>query len=387
MRDTFLPFARPVLSEAAISEVVDCLKSGWITSGPKLKKFEQMLADYTQAPHALALSSATAGLQLALMALDIGAEDEIITTPMTFACTLNVIEIVGARVRLVDVNRHTYNIDADAIEAAISEKTRAIMPVHFAGAPVDLDKIYALAQKYGLAVIEDAAHAIGAEYKGKKIGSFGDLQVFSFHPNKNITTGEGGCVITRDDAIAKKISLIRFHGMDREAWNRFGKSGSPHYQIVYPGYKYNMMDMQAALGIHQLPMLDGFIEARTRLVNRYKEKLKDFDYLILPQAPDYVHKHAWHLFAPTINTAKTNLTRDEVIEKLKALNIGTGIHFEAAHLYPYYAEKYGFKKGDFPQAEDIGAKIFSLPLFPTMSESEQDDVIEALYQVFANKSY
>ena len=382
MRETFLPFAKPSLSEAAISEVVDSLQSGWLTSGPKLKRFEAMLKSYLESPCALCMSSATAGLHLALMALGVKEGDEVITTPMTFAATLNVIEMVGATVKLVDVERASYNIDISGLEAAITPKTKAIMPVHFAGLPVDLDPIYALAKQYQLSVIEDAAHAIGAEYKGKKIGSFGDIQVFSFHPNKNITTGEGGALATGDEKIAEQVALFRFHGMDREAWNRFGKDGSPHYKIIYPGFKYNMMDIQAALGIHQLPHLDEFIAKRTALAERYLEKLADFEFLHLPKGAHYQHKHAWHLFAPTVNRSASKITRDELMCRLKAMNIGCGVHYEAVHLYPYYVEKYGFKKGDFPNAETIGENIISLPLFPEMTEMEQDDVLNALDTIF-----
>ena len=382
MRADFLPFAKPNISEQAVNEVVDTLNSSWLTTGPKVKKFERLLQTYTQAPYALSVNSATAGLHLALLALGIGPGDEVITTPMTFAATLNMIEAVGASVKLVDVERGTYNIDAHLIEAAITPKTKAIMPVHFAGLPVDLDILYDVAQKYNLTVIEDAAHAIGTEYKNKKIGSFGDIQVFSFHPNKNMTTGEGGCIVTRSDKWAEHMSLMRFHGMDREAWDRFGKTGSPHYQITAPGFKYNMMDIQAALGIHQLPQLDDFIEKRTHLAKRYLEKLKDFIYLQLPQMPKYQYKHAWHLFAPTVNTEATKITRDQLMTELKQLNIGCGVHYEATHLYPYYAKKYGFKIGDFPNAEAIGKTVISLPLFPGMSAHDQDDVIEALDHIF-----
>ena len=382
MRADFLPFAKPNISEQAVNEVVDTLHSSWLTTGPKVKKFERLLQTYTQAPYALSVNSATAGLHLALLALGIGPGDEVITTPMTFAATLNMIEAVGASVKLVDVERGTYNIDANLIEAAITPKTKAIMPVHFAGLPVDLDILYDVAQKYNLTVIEDAAHAIGTEYKNKKIGSFGDIQVFSFHPNKNMTTGEGGCIVTRSDKWSKHMSLMRFHGMDREAWDRFGKTGSPHYQITAPGFKYNMMDIQAALGIHQLPQLDDFIEKRTHLAKHYLEKLKDFIYLQLPQMPKYQYKHAWHLFAPTVNTEATKITRDQLMTELKQLNIGCGVHYEATHLYPYYAKKYGFKIGDFPNAEAIGKTVISLPLFPGMSAHDQDDVIEALDHIF-----
>lgn len=382
MRETFLPFAKPFLEELEINEVVDSLQSGWITTGPKTKRFETQLADYLQAPHALCLSSATAGLHLALAALALRPEDEVITTPLTFAATLNVVEIVGATIKLIDVERDTYNMDVSQLADAITPQTKVIMPVHFAGAPVDLDPIYDLAQQHGIRVIEDAAHSIGASYKGKKLGSFGDVQVFSFHPNKNITTGEGGCVAVRDNALAEKICLMRFHGMDREAWDRFGKKGHQHYEIVCPGFKYNMLDIQAAIGIHQLPRLDQFIDHRRELVARYQEKMADWPWLILPQAPHFEHRHAWHLFAPTINPEATQISRDTLIAELKNHNIGTGLHYRPAHLYPYYRDKYGFKPNDFPNAEHIGNHILSLPLFPHMSVAEQDDVIDALQTIF-----
>jgi dTDP-4-amino-4,6-dideoxygalactose transaminase len=224
------------------------------------------------------------------------------------------------------------------------------MPVHFGGLPVDLDPLYELADKHGLRVIEDAAHAIGTEYKGKRIGAFGDTQVFSFHPNKNMTTGEGGCVVTRNDKLAEKIALLRFHGMDREAWNRFGKSGSQHYEIITPGFKYNMMDIQAALGLHQLPALDSFIKRRTELALRYQKLLADWPQWTHPGTPAFAHRHAWHLYAPLINPAAAGMDRDAFMQGMKQRNIGTGLHYRAAHLYPYYREHYGFKPGDFPNA-------------------------------------
>ena len=383
MRDSFLPFSRPSISQGAIQEVVDSMQSGWLTTGPKLKKFENMLSDYFKIPYILCMNSATAGLHLALVALGISTGDEVITTPMTFASSLNVIEIVGANVKLVDVERDTYNIDVTKIESAITENTRAIMPVHFGGLPVDLDPVYNLARKYNISVIEDTAHAIGAKYKGKKLGSFGDMQVFSFHPNKNITTGEGGCLATRNKEIADKISSLRFHGIDRNVQNRFSKNGNFHYQIIYPGFKYNMMDMQAAIGIHQLPLLDSFIEKRTYLALRYIRKLKEFKFLHLPKVPMYQHKHAWHLFAPTVNNRASNISRDELAIKLKSMNIGCTVHYEPIHLHTYYANKYGFKSGDFPNAEAIGKSVISLPLFPEMTKKDQNDVIEALSKAFS----
>ena len=385
MTEEFLPFSRPTISREAIDEVVACLESGWITTGPRVKKFEEALRHYINAPHALALSSATAGLHLALAALELKPGDEVITTPMTFAATLNTIVLAGGRPVLVDVEPDTYNMDVTRLAGAITKHTRAIVPVHFAGLPVDLDPLYALAYEHGLRVIEDAAHAIGTEYKGKRVGSFGDTQVFSFHPNKNITTGEGGCVVTRDDALAEKIALLRFHGMDREAWNRFGKTGSPHYEIIIPGYKYNMMDLQAALGLHQLPALDGFIRRRTELALRYQEKLADWPQWTRPGTARYSHRHAWHLYAPLINPPAAGMDRDAFMAGMKERNIGTGLHYRAVHLYPYYREHFGFKAGDFPNAESIGSRIVSLPLFPGMRDADQDRVIAAMAGLFGRK--
>ena len=385
MTEEFLPFSRPSISREAIDEVVACLESGWITTGPRVKKFEDELRRYFKAPHALALSSATAGLHLALTALELKPGDEVITTPMTFAATLNTIVLSGGQPVLVDVEPDTYNMDVARLASAITKRTRAIVPVHFAGLPVDLDPLYALADEHGLRVIEDAAHAIGTEYKGKRVGSFGDTQVFSFHPNKNITTGEGGCVVTRDDALAEKIALLRFHGMDREAWNRFGKTGSPHYEIITPGYKYNMMDIQAALGLHQLPALDGFIRRRTELALRYQEQLADWPQWTRPGTPRYAHRHAWHLYAPLINPQAAGMDRDTFMQRMKERNIGTGLHYRAVHLYPYYRERFGFKPGDFPHAEAISGRIVSLPLFPGMRDSDQDRVIATMAGIFGRK--
>jgi len=385
MTDEFLPFSRPSISREAINEVVACLESGWITTGPRVKKFEEELKRYFNAPHALALSSATAGLHLALLALELKPGDEVITTPMTFAATLNTIVLAGGRPVLVDVELDTYNMDVSKLAGAITKQTRAIMPVHFAGLPVDLDPLYELADKHGLRVIEDAAHAIGTEYKGKRIGAFGDTQVFSFHPNKNMTTGEGGCVVTRDDQLADKIALLRFHGMDREAWNRFGKSGSQHYEIVLPGFKYNMMDIQAALGLHQLPALDGFIKRRTELALRYQKIFAGWPQWTRPGTPEFAHRHAWHLYTPLINPAAAGMDRDAFMQGMKQRNIGTGLHYRAAHLYPYYREHYGFKPGDFPNAESISDRIVSLPLFPGMRDADQDRAIAAMADLFERK--
>jgi dTDP-4-amino-4,6-dideoxygalactose transaminase len=380
--EEFLPFSRPSISQTAIDEVVACLKSGWITTGPRVAKFTEALKEYLNAPYVLPLASATAGLHLALLAMDLQPGDEVITTPLTFVATLNTIVLAGGKPVLVDIDPHTLNMDLNHLENAITPKTRVILPVHFAGLPVDLDEIYTIAEIHNLRVLEDAAHAIGTEYKGRRIGSFGDTQVFSFHPNKNMTTGEGGCVVTHDEKIAKHVNLLRFHGIDREAWNRYGKSGHQDYEVVMPGFKYNMMDLQAALGVHQLADLDGFIERRTALASVYRSALMEWPQWTLPGTPPYPHLHSWHLYTPLINEEAAGMNRDQFMAAMKEKNVGTGLHYRAAHLYPYYREQLGFAAGDFPHAENAGERIVSLPLFPSMTDAEHDRVLDVMYSVF-----
>jgi dTDP-4-amino-4,6-dideoxygalactose transaminase len=384
MTTTFLPFSKPSLSDAAIAEVVACLKSGWITTGPRVQQFEQALSDYLQAPYVAALTSATAAMHLALFALKLQPGDEVITTPLTFVATLNVIVQSGGVPVLVDVDA-TYNIDVSKIAAAITPRTRAIIPVHFSGLPVDLDPLYALAAQHGLRVIEDAAQAIGTGYKGRLLGSFGDIQSFSFHPNKNITTGEGGCLTARDESLMQQIRALRFHGIDRSAWDRYGKKGNQDYNVIAPGFKYNMMDLQAALGIHQLPALEDFIAKRTVLAERYLSLLADWPELTLPQLPNYEYRHSWHLFCVLINPEVAGIDRNTFMQKMKELDIGTGLHYNAAHLYQYYQDQFGFSEGDFPIAENICSRIVSLPLFPDLTLQEQDRVIEAMKTVLCHR--
>lgn len=379
MTDTeFLPFARPCLSEETYSDVDTVLRSGWLTTGPRVAQFEKDLSVYFGGRPVRCVSSATAGLQLALLAIDLQPGDEVITTPLTFVATLNTIVQAGGRPVLVDIDTNTRNIDVKLLERALTSKTRAIMPVHFAGLPVDLDEIYDLAKKHGLRVIEDCAHAIGAEYKGKRIGAFGDIQVMSFHPNKNMTTGEGGAIVTDDKEVLRNIERLRFHGIDREAFNRFSKTGSQHYDVVVPGFKYNMMDIQAAIGLRQLPMLDGFIDRRKAFVEEYRRRLGGIAGISLPEAPLYEHRHAWHLLTVLVPE------RDKFIDMMKEQNIGIGMHYTATHLFTYYKETFGFKNGDFPHAENVGAHICSLPLFPSMTESELDRVVKAVQDVLSN---
>ena len=385
MSDDFLPFSRPTITRAEIDEVTACLESGWLTTGPRTKRFEAMLGEYLGTEPVQCCSSATAGLLMALLALDLEPDHEVITSPMTFAATLNCIVLAGGRPRLVDVEPGTYNLDLDQVEAAIGPATRAILPVHFAGLPVDLDRLYAIASHHGLRVIEDAAHAIGAEYRGRRVGSAGDTQVFSFHPNKNLTTGEGGAVVTRDPAMRRRIDLLRFHGIDREAWARFGRHGSQDYDILLPGYKFNMLDMQAALGIHQLPALGGFLERRRALADRYRERLAGWPELVLPSTPAYEHRHAWHLFAPLVEPGAAGMSRDELMARLKDRGIGTGLHYRAPHLSTYYEKRWGWRRGDFPGAELVSDRILSLPLFPLMTDADHDRVVGALRAVFRGR--
>jgi len=381
MRSTFLPFARPFLGEEEIAEVADTLRSGWITTGPKVEKFAAAFADYVGGRYAVPVSSATAGLHVALLALGVGPGDEVITTPMTFVATLNTIVHCGAVPVLADIDAATLNVRVEEIEKRITPRTKAIVPVHYVGQPADLDPIVELATSRGLAVLEDAAHAIGAEYKGRRIGSFPTTSVFSFHPNKNMTTGEGGMVVTEDEPVFEKASLLKFHGMDKESWKRFAKTGSPRYDVAIPGYKYNMMDIQAALGLHQLARLDGFLAERERLAARYDSALAESVGLILPQRVAYPVRHAWHLYTPLVDVDRLTIDRDRFMEELKLRNIGTGLHYTAAHEFSYYAKRFGWRPEDFPEAHFVSERIVSLPLFPGLADSDQDDVVEAVRDV------
>jgi dTDP-4-amino-4,6-dideoxygalactose transaminase len=383
MRSAFLPFARPALGEEEIAEVVDTLKSGWITTGPKVERFTAAFADYVGGRYAVPVSSATAGLHVALLALGVGPGDEVVTTPMTFVATLNTIVHCGATPVLADIDAATLNIRVEEVERKITKKTKAIVPVHYVGQPVDLDPILELALAHGIAVLEDAAHAAGAEYRGRRIGSFPTTSVFSFHPNKNMTTGEGGMVVTEDEAVFETASLLKFHGMDKESWKRFSKVGSPHYDVRLPGYKYNMMDIQAALGLHQLKRLDGFLAERERLARRYDEKLAGLVGLILPQRVPYPVRHAWHLYTPLVDVDRLTIDRDRFMAELTTRNIGTGLHYTAAHEFSYYASRFGWKAEDYPEAHFVSERIVSLPLFPGLSDADQDDAVAAIRDVLA----
>ncbi|HPX03247.1 MAG TPA: DegT/DnrJ/EryC1/StrS family aminotransferase [Synergistaceae bacterium] len=389
MRDDFLPFARPSVSEDAINEVVESIRSGWLAMGPKTIRFEENFSKYTGASWSVSVNSATAGLHTTLLALDIGPGDEVITTPMTFAATVNTIMFAGARPVLADIDRNTLNIDPDKIEKAVTKNTKAIIPVHFAGMPCDMDRIEAIADKYGLAIIEDAAHALGASYKGRKIGADRGKRrasVFSFHPTKNITTGEGGMICTGDEALAEKATVLRQNGMSKGAWNRYAAKGSANYDIFFPGLKYTMMDIQAAIGDSQLRELGSFNARRKEIVSFYMEELSKAEGLILPKPAPWEHEHSWHIFTPLVDTEKLGMSRDDFMAEMKKRNIGTALHYQAIHLFTCFSEATGLGRGSLPEAEYVSDRIVSLPLFPAMTDRDARDVVEAVFEICGKKS-
>jgi len=372
------------VSEEAIADVADSIRSGWLTMGPKTILFEKNFAGYVGASYALAVNSATAGLHCALTALGIGAGDEVITTPMTFAATANAILFTGAKPVFADIDRETLDIVPENIERAVTKKTKAVMPVHFAGTPCDMDEIEAIADAHGLAVVEDAAHALGAEYKGRRIGADRGarrLSVFSFHPTKNITTGEGGMVCTQDEDLAEKIMMLRQNGMSRGAWNRYAAKGSANYDIFFPGLKYTMTDIQAAIGNSQLPELENFNRRRARIVAFYMRELADVPGIILPKPAPWAHKHSWHIFTPFVDIDLLGFSRDEFIARMKERNIGTALHYQALHLFSCYGGITGMGRGSLPEAEYVSDRIVSLPLFPAMIDEDAHDVVRAVKEV------
>lgn len=377
----FLPFSRPCLTKKAIYEVTKCLKSNWLSTGPRVIDFETQLASYFGTKHAVTVNSATAGLFLSLKAIGIQEGDEVITTPFTFVATINAIIHAGAKPILVDIDPISRNIQVDLIEKSITSKTKAIMPVHFAGLPVEMDRIISLAKKYNLRIIEDAAHAMGALYKGKKIGSFGDIQVFSFHPCKNLTTAEGGCITTNDDEIAELVKNLRFFGIDRDAWNRKVKNSSSAYDVKNCGYKHNMSDLQATIGLTQLEVLDKMNQKRYKIVKAYHKYLKNIEGISLPNVNIEDSVHSWHIFTILINKEKYGYDRHELEIKLKERNIGTGHHYPPVHLFSYYKNKFEWKEGDFINAENVGRSIISLPLFPYMKISDTLRVTDAIKDI------
>lgn len=378
----FLPLSRPSVSNETIEEIINVLKSGWLATGPITQKFEKELSEYFEGRLVLCFSSATAGLHAALIAIGIKAGDEVITTSLTFAATANVIAMLGAKPVFVDIDKDTFNIDPQKILAACNEKTKAIMPVHYAGVSVDLDAIYKIAKQKNLRVIEDAAHAMGSMYNGKKIGTSGDIQVFSFHPIKNMTSAEGGCVVLDKSAINERkiLELQRFHGIDRSIWDRFSKNASCYYDVVFPGFKSNMSDLQSAVGIHQLKELEQMNARRRELLERYRNAFAYLSEHIKMQAnPRYDFIHSGHLCSIyLLNSSR----RDDFMIHLKENFIGSTLYYMPVHLFSYYKNHFGYKEGDLEHTEYIGKRIVCLPLYPALSNDDQDYIIDVVYKFF-----
>ena len=382
-KEDFLVFGAPLIEQPEIDEVVGCMQRGWIGTGPKVHEFEENFREFKGAKHAMALNSCTAALHLSMFAAGIGPGDEVITTPMTFCATINAIIHCGATPVLADCDRSTMNILPEEIEKKITAKTKAILPVHFAGRCCDMDPIMDIARTYDLLVIEDCAHAIETEYHGKKAGRFGDIGCFSFYVTKNVITGEGGMVITDDDRFAGRIKVLGLHGMSKDAWKRFSDEGYKHYQVIHPGYKYNMMDMQAAIGIHQLKRVNEYHKRREEIWEEYNEAFADLP-CVTPVDPVTDTKHAYHLYTALINIDRLGKTRDWVLEALTAENIGVGVHYIPVHLHPFYRKTFNWQVGNFPNAEWIGEHTLSLPLSAALIKPDVHDVIEAVRKILCH---
>lgn len=373
----FLPFSRPSLTEEELQAVREVLESGWITTGPKSQELEDSFCALTGNQHAIAVSSATGGMHITLMALGIGVGDEVITPSMTWVSTLNMIVLTGAVPVMIDVDKHNLMVSAETIEAAITSRTKAIIPVHYAGAPVDMDSIHKVGQKYGIPVIEDAAHAAGTLYKGKHVGNTGTA-IFSFHAIKNMTCAEGGLVVTDDDDLARRIRSLKFHGLAVDAYDRQTQGRAPQAEVITPGFKYNLADLNAAIAVVQLEKLQKANARRAEIAAHYKEALVNTSFLPLA-IPQWEHLHAWHLFIIRVDDHLTGINRDKLIEELKIRGIGSGLHFRAAHTQKYYREH--FPDVSLPNTEWNSARICSLPLFPDMTDDDTNRVINALHEI------
>jgi dTDP-4-amino-4,6-dideoxygalactose transaminase len=384
-----VPFHRPAIGPAEEREVIDTLRSGWITTGPKTKKFEQEFAAYVGARNALAVAHCTGALHLALFALDIGPGDEVITTPFTFTATAEVIGYLGARPVFVDIEPDTFNIDPAKIEHALAggnhRNVRALMPVHFAGHACDMDRIGAIARRHNLRIVEDAAHAVGSarmlDGRGMvKVGTIGDLSCFSFYATKNITSAEGGMITTEDDALAARIAVASLHGMDRDAWKRYDSSGSWFYEIHDTGFKYNLSDVHSAIGIAQLRRVEELTRRRQSIARAYNEAFAGDPALEVPITEAAV-EHAWHLYVMRLRPDALKVNRSQFIDLLRARGIGTSVHCIPLNTMAFYQQRYGYKAGDFPVAEEVYSRCLSLPIFPAMSDDDVSWVIESVRAV------
>jgi UDP-4-amino-4-deoxy-L-arabinose-oxoglutarate aminotransferase len=383
MRKRFLPFSRPSLSEEEIRAVTEVLRSGWITTGPRTAEFERAFSAYVGCREAVALTSATAAMHLLLHALGIGPGDEIITPSMTWVSTVNLIVLRGARPVFADIDRDTLMVTEDSVRVCLSPRTKLMIPVHFAGAAAPMEPLRRLAAEKGIFLAEDAAHALGTEYRGERIGRRG-TSLFSFHPIKNITTGEGGMFCSDDASLAARIRRLKFHGLGVDAFDRQTQGRAPQAEVLEPGFKYNMTDISAALGLGQLARVDAFNRKRAELSTYYRERLAGIEEILPLSDPGYDMKHTWHLFVVRLLTEKSGMSREEFMARLKERNIGTGIHFLAVHLQKYYREEMGMRQGLLPNTEWNSERICSLPLFPDMTPDDVDDVVEAIQDVLSH---
>jgi dTDP-4-amino-4,6-dideoxygalactose transaminase len=383
VRPEFLPFHRPMLGPEEEAEVLDTLRSGWLTTGPRTQRFEAEFARYLGARYARGVTSCTAAMHLALVALGVGPGDEVITSPITFPATANVIVHVGATPVFVDVEPATLNLDVDQLEAQITPRTKAIIPVHFAGHACRMDALAALARKHGLAVVEDCAHAIETTWQGRHAGTWGNAGAFSFYATKSITTGEGGMLVTEDEDLAERIGVLRLHGISRDAWKRYGQEGFRHYETLSAGFKYNMYDLQAALGLAQFPKLEAFWARRRDIVQAYDAALASIPQIRRLEVVGPV-RHGHHLYVVLVRTEELSRSRDEILNAIQKENVGLGVHFRAVHLQPFYQERYGFRPGQFPAAEYASERVISLPLYPAMDDRDVQDTIAAVSKVVLN---
>jgi len=381
MRQTFLPFALPDTDDDEIKEISEALCSGWVTTGPKTRQFEEQFSYQVGAKHAVAVNSCTAAMHLALEAIGLQAGDEVITTPLTFAATAEVIRYFDAKPLLADVNQTTLNIDTRQIEAAITPHTKAVIPVHLGGLPADMDAICALARRYGLKVIEDAAHALPTVYKDRANGSLGDLVCFSFYATKTLTTGEGGMICTENDEWAERCRVMSLHGISHNAWKRYTQEGNWYYEILAPGFKYNMTDIAAAMGLAQLRKVERMWQRRQAIAQRYSQAFSMLPELECPQEAPEGQQHAWHLYILRLNLERLQIDRNRFIEELKLRKIGASVHFIPLHIHPYYRQLYGYQPEDFPVAYREYLRMISLPIYSKMSDQDVQDVIEAVVEI------
>ena len=380
VRKDFLPYGTQWFDEEEINEVIDTLKSDWITTGPKMRLFEDNFKNYIGSKYGVAINSGTAALHISTSSIDIKPGDEVITTPLTFVASANCVVYRGGTPIFTDIKKNTYNIDPNEIKKKITPKTKAIIPVHFAGQPCDMDEIGEIAEKNDLFVIEDAAHAIDAKYKGKKIGIISDLTIFSFHPVKNITTAEGGMVTTDNDKLYEKLLMFRTHGISKNAAKRFGKSGGYYYDMQYLGFRYNLSELHASLGIHQLEKLDSFQKRRREIVKIYNKELQNIEELTIPFVKKNV-KHSWHLYVIQLNLEKLRVDRDYIFKALREENIGVNVHYIPVHYHSFYRKNFNLIKGILPNVEWLFPRLLTIPLFPRMSNDDVYDVINALEKV------